>query len=102
MGARFEIKPSDRFNARLTYSAAYLTSATDIWAIARLSDPLGGSGNFIGHAIDGRFRYWIKPGNLELEIGASAFLYGGFASNVMNGPEGSRSLFGYTQLTFFF
>ena len=102
IGPRFEIKPNDRMDARLTYSATYLTSATDAWVVARLRDPTGQSGDFIGHAIDGRARYWIVPGNLQLEVGASALIFGGFAKNVPNGPTRSRSLFGYTQLTVFF
>lgn len=102
IGPRFEVKPNDRMDARLTYSATYLTSATDAWVVARLRDPTGQSGNFIGHAIDGRARYWIVPGNLQLEVGASALIFGGFANNVPNGPTRSRSLFGYTQLTVFF
>lgn len=102
VGARFEVKPNDRLDARLTWSASYLASATDAWIIARLRDPTGQSGKFIGHTIDGHARYWIVPGNLQLEVGGAALLFGGFTKNVPNGPSGSRSLYGYTQLTIFF
>ncbi|MEZ5982908.1 MAG: alginate export family protein [Parvularculaceae bacterium] len=98
-GVRIEVKPSSRLDARLHYSAASLASDTDSWVIAKLRDPTGESGGFIGHAIDTRARYWIAPGNLRLEIGASAFVFGEFARSVPAGPEGKRTLFGYTQLT---
>lgn len=101
-GFRIEIKPSYRFDARVAYSAAFLASATDAWVIAKLRDETGRSGDFVGHAIDGRARYWIKPETLVWEVGASALIFGEFAKNVPNGPAGSRTLFGYTQLTFYF
>jgi len=102
VGIRFEMRPSERMHTRIIYSASYLDSATDRWVIARLRDPTGRSGKFIGHAIDTWTQYWIEPKSLRLEVGASALLFGEFARNVPGGPDGSRTLFGYTQLTFFF
>lgn len=102
VGIRFEMRPSERLHTRVIYSASYLDSATDRWVIARLQDPTGSSGKFIGHAIDTWTQYWIEPKSLRLEVGASALFFGEFARNVPGGPEGRRTLFGYTQLTFFF
>lgn len=101
-GARVEVRPNDRLDARLAYSAAFLASATDVWTIAKLRDPSGTSGTFIGHTLDARLRYWLIPGNLRLEVGASALIFGEFAKKVPNGPAGNRTLFGYTQLAFDF
>lgn len=101
-GFRVQVKPNERWDGWLQYHAAHLASDTDSWVIARLRDPTGQSGDFIGHTLDARARYWIVPDNLQLEIGASGLIYGGFAKNVPGGPEGDGTLFGYAQLTFTF
>lgn len=101
-GIRLEVVPNQRWDARLKYSAAFLASDTDAWVIARLRDPSGRSGDFIGHTIDSRVRYWIVPKKLRLEFGGSALFFGEFAKNVEDGPAGHRTLFGYAQLTFSF
>lgn len=101
-GFRIEVKPDRRWDARLYYHAAYLASETDAWVIAGLRDPTGQSGDFIGHTIDTRARYWVIPDSLRLELGASALLYGNFARNVPGGPDGDQTLFSYAQLTLTF
>lgn len=98
-GGRIEITPTQRFDARLAYKAAFLASATDRWVIANVRDPSGASGDFIGHAIDARARYALAPGNLLLEVGASALLLGEFAETAPNASGQGDALFGYVQLT---
>ncbi|MHA7900489.1 MAG: alginate export family protein [Henriciella sp.] len=101
-GFRFEVKPSELWDARLYYHAAYLASDTDSWVIARRREPTGRSGQFIGHVLDARARYWVVPDSLRLEIGASGLIYGEFAKQIPDGPAGDGTLFGYTQLTLSF
>lgn len=101
-GLRLEVEPDSRTDAWLKYSAVWLASATDSWVVARLRDPSGRSGDFVGHAIDGRVRYWLLPNRLRLEAGASLLEYGEFARNVPGGPDGDRTLFGYSQITYQF
>lgn len=101
-GFRVEVKPNERWDARLYYHAAHLASTTDEWVIAKLRDPSGQSGRFIGHTLDGRVRYWVVPDQLRFEMGGSALLFGHFAKNVPGGPKGDGTLFGYSQLTFSF
>jgi hypothetical protein len=98
-GARLEITPSSRFDARLAYKTAFLDEPRDAWVEARLVDPTGASGDFIGHSFDARARYWVRPGALRLEVGGGALLPGGFAEQIPGGPRPDRSLFGYLQLT---
>ncbi|MEO1643486.1 MAG: alginate export family protein, partial [Pseudomonadota bacterium] len=98
-GFRVEVKPNARWDGRFYYHAAYLASETDSWVIARRRDPSGQSGDFIGHVLDGRARYWVVPDSVRLELGASALIYGEFAENVPDGPEGGGTLFGYAQVT---
>lgn len=98
-GFRIEVKPNARWDGRFYYHAAWLASDTDSWVIAGLRDPSGQSGDFIGHTLDARARYWVVPDSLRLELGASGLIYGGFAKDVPGRPEGDGTLFGYAQLT---
>ncbi|MEL6415818.1 MAG: alginate export family protein [Pseudomonadota bacterium] len=101
-GFRVEVKPNNRWDGRFYYHAAYLASETDSWVIARRRDPTGQSGDFIGHVLDARARYWMVPDRLRLELGASGLIYGDFPKNVRDGPDGDGTAFGYAQLTFSF
>ncbi|MEL7546247.1 MAG: alginate export family protein [Pseudomonadota bacterium] len=101
-GFRVEVKPNNRWDGRFYYHAAYLASDTDSWVIARRRDQTGQSGDFIGHVLDARARYWVVPDSLRFELGASALVYGEFADTVPDGPSGDGSLFTYAQLTFQF
>jgi hypothetical protein len=101
-GLRVQVTPSERWDGWFQYHAAFLASSTDSWVIARLRDPTGQSGDFIGHALDARARYWVVPDSLRFEIGASALAFGEFARNAPGTPGGSGTLFGYAQLTFDF
>ncbi len=101
-GVRVDVRPGRRWDAHVHYSAAFLASATDTFVIARLRDPTGRSGTFMGHTLDGRVRVWLVPDSLRLEIGGSAFVFGRFTRTVPDGPEGRRTLFGYSQLTWTF
>lgn len=101
-GFRMEIKPSERLDARLYYHAAHLASKKDSWVIAKLRDPTGQSGSFIGHTIDARARYWIIPDSLRAEVGASFFIHGEFAKTAPSAPDADQTFFSYAQLTFAF
>jgi hypothetical protein len=99
LGARIELEPTKRMDLRLAYKAAYLDSATDVWTDARVQDPSGQSGRFIGHSWDSRMRYWLVPGTLRGELGAAALLPGRFAKTAPNSPKPDQSLFGYAQVS---
>ena len=101
-GFRVEAKPNDRWDARFYYHAAYLASDTDSFVIAGLRDPSGQSGDFIGHVLDSRARYWVVPDSLRMEFGASALIAGEFTKNVPDSPQADRTLFGFVQLTWSF
>ncbi|MBI1251819.1 MAG: hypothetical protein GC189_10135 [Alphaproteobacteria bacterium] len=98
-GARIEIAPSERFDARLAYKAAFLASATDAWVVARVRDPSGASGRFIGHAIDARTRYTLVPGNLQMEVGGSVLLAGDFADRAPNASRQGDTHYAYVMFT---
>jgi hypothetical protein len=85
-GARIEIAPSSRLDARIAYKSAYLDSATDVWTDARLQDGTGQSGRFIGLTVDTRLRYWLLPNSVRSEVGASIVFPGRFARTAPNAP----------------
>jgi len=97
-GLRLSVAPGIRTDARLTWSAAYLASASDRWDSAGLQDPSGGSGRFLGHAVDARARLWSPTRRVAVEVGASAFLHGSFSRKVPGGPDPRQTLFGYSQV----
>ncbi|MFN7056591.1 alginate export family protein [Hyphomonas sp.] len=101
-GLRLEVRPDARWDGWAQYHAVSLASSTDAWVIAGLRDPDGQSGRFVGHAFDTRARYWVIPESLRLELGASVLIFGEFAKSVPGGPNGDRTLFGYSQLTLSF
>lgn len=98
-GGRIEVRPSARWDARLAYKAAFLASATDAWVVARVRDPSGRSGRFIGHAIDARARYWLDPDRVRLEVGGSALLGGDLGDRAPNGSRQGDTVYAYVQIT---
>jgi hypothetical protein len=98
-GARIEVAPSRRTDARLVYKAAYLNEARDAWVGANVRDTSGQSGKFIGHALDARVRTWIIPDALRFEVGAAALIRGDFAKRAPNAAATGDSSFGYVQLS---
>ena len=101
-GFRVEVKPNSRWDGRFYYHAAYLASDTDAWVIARRRDTTGQSGDFLGHVLDARARYWVVPDSLRLEIGASVLFGGEFVEDAPDKPDAENTYFGYTMLTLTF
>lgn len=96
-GGRLEIAPHPQWDARISYKAGFLASASDVWTVARLRDASGSSGRFVGHTVDVRTRYRFKDPKLSAEIGASLLRPGEFARSAPNSP-GETTLFGYVQI----
>lgn len=100
-GIRFSFKRGAT-DGRIVVQRADLESASDQWIVARLEDTEGRFGRHVGTTLDFRVRHWLRTSSLRLEIGGSALWYGRFAESVAQGPEGTRTLFGYSQLTWYF
>ena len=97
---RLDMRFGEQADLRIKYTRASLASASDSWVIAKLRDPTGRSGSFIGHAIDTRWRFRPALGGLDFEAGISALLFGHFARTVPAGPVGKRSVFSYMQVSY--
>ena len=100
-GFRVELKSENGWDARFYYHAAHLASSRDRWVIARLQDPTGQSGDFLGHVLDSRARYWLVEDRVRLELGASVFVPGEFPETVPGGNS-DTTLFTYGQMTISF
>jgi hypothetical protein len=101
-GLRLSGRPTDASDFWVRLSVPSLASATDSWVIARLRDPAGQSGRFLGYALDGQARWRPWGDRVELEAGASLLEFGGFVTSVPGGPDAQRTLFGYISGTYSF
>lgn len=81
-GIRAEVKPDKRFDAFLAGRLAYLYSATDSFAATGLRDRSGKAGDQAGVQVEARARYWIKPGRLRIEAGATTFAKSRFCQSI--------------------
>jgi hypothetical protein len=98
-GARVEGVAGPRWDYRLIYKAMMLAEKTDLWPAARLRDPSGASGDFLGHQLEGRARYWVVPRRLRLEPGFAVLWKGRFAREAPGAPKTGDTVYGWLQLT---
>jgi len=86
-GLRFEVAPTPRMDAFILYRALWLDSRTDSFSTSSVRDATGRSGNFAGHQIDTRLRYWIVPQSLRFEADAVWLGKGRFLREAPNAPR---------------
>lgn len=77
---RLDWKPQEKLRAEVGYGPFWLASRTDVWPAANRRSPSGQAGDFIGHELDARFRYKLKP-RMDLTVGYATFLPGEFPRN---------------------
>lgn len=84
------------------YRAVWLASDRDQYTTARLQDPSGDSGSFVGHQLEWLLQYDARPGNLVFEIGGAHLAHGRFLENAPNAPaEGDSTYFYASAVTTF-
>ncbi len=93
---------NNRLDGRLLYKAAFLASDTDLWRDGRLRDETGGSGDFIGHHLDTRVRYWLRPDNIRFAAGGAILFKGEFARTAPGAPDEGDTTFAYAMVTLTF
>ncbi|MDT8427407.1 MAG: alginate export family protein [Pseudomonadales bacterium] len=101
-GLRLGFSPNSRLDAYISWRANQLDEKTDTFARSNTRDPLGQSGNFAGHQIEFRTRYWLIPQQIRYEIGAAVFLEGRFLRNAPNATDTGNPVFVYTDISFSF
>ncbi|HEY8539483.1 MAG TPA: alginate export family protein, partial [Steroidobacteraceae bacterium] len=86
-GLRLEVTPSSRLDAFVSYKALWLESRTDSFSSSGVRDPTGRSGNFAGHQLDTRLRYWLIPKMLRFEGDVVLLFKGRFLEAAPNAPR---------------
>ncbi|WP_269715493.1 alginate export family protein [Caulobacter sp. NIBR2454] len=86
-GVRLEVTPSKRLDAFASYRAMWLASDTDSFSTTSVRDAAGGSGDFAGHQLEGRVRYWAIKDRLRLEANGLLLAKGRFLQDAPNAPQ---------------
>jgi hypothetical protein len=86
-GIRVEVTPSKNLDAFIGYRALWLESRTDSFSTTGVRDASGQSGDFAGHQLDMRARYWLIPRFLRLEGDAVLLFKGEFLKDAPNAPR---------------
>lgn len=86
-GLRLEARPLQKLSGMVGYHAVWLASARDQYTTARLQDPSGNSGDFVGHQLEAQLQYNLLPGNLVLEFGGAWLAHGPFLEHAPNAPN---------------
>ena len=85
-GVRLEATPDKRWDWFAVYRAMWLASRTDAFSTTGVRDSSGRSGNFAGHQIEGRVRYWVIPSRLRFEFDGLLLAKGRFLRDAPNAP----------------
>lgn len=85
-GIRVDFVPSARLDAFIGYRGLWLDSRTDSFSTTNVRDASGRSGDFAGHQIDMRARYWLLPKLLRFEGNAVLLFKGRFLKDAPNAP----------------
>lgn len=101
-GIRVELKPDKLSEAALVVRQLRLDSAADSFANSNVRDASGASGDEAGTQIELRYRRWLVPDSLRLQVGGVAVLKGEFLDSAPNATRNGDTLFGYTDITWAF
>jgi hypothetical protein len=92
-GARIEIVPSSRWDASASYHAIWLAERTDSFSTIGVRDASGGAGDFAGNQVEGRLRWWVRPGTLRFEADGVVLDKGHFLASAPNAAHGGDTTF---------
>lgn len=85
-GVRLEVSPSKMVDGFIGYRAMWLADRTDAFSTTGVRDATGRSGNFAGHQVDARVRYWLVPDRLRFEVDGVWLAKGRFLRRAPNAP----------------
>ncbi len=98
-GVRVEVTPSRRVDAFVGYRGLWLADRQDAFSSTGVRDPSGRSGNFAGHQLDARLRWWLVLRRLRFEADAVFLAKGRFLREAPNAPPGRTTRYGSLNLT---
>lgn len=99
--ARLELKPRSDMSLMFAARTLFLASREDAWTTARVADPSGSSGRFVGQQLEARWRWDLFRGVLRLEAGLAVLFHGEFQDDAPGG-QGTDTVYGYFQTVFKF
>jgi hypothetical protein len=98
-GVRLEATPSRRIDWFAVYRAMWLASDEDSFSTTGVRDPSGRAGDFAGHQVEGRVRYWLAPSRLRFEVNALLLAKGRFLRDAPNAPPKRTTRYASFNLT---
>ena len=100
VGVRASVAPNTRTDAFAVYRVVRLAADADAFASTGVRDPSGRSGRDGGQQIDLRFRAWIRPGVLRLDLGVTHLIAGHFLRAAPNATREGNTTFFYGDVTY--
>lgn len=94
-GLRLELKPGKAVSTMVGYRAVWLASDRDQYTTAKLQDPTGNSGSFVGNQLEAQVQYNVLPGNVALELGGAYLMHGEFLNHAPNAPDEGDTTYVY-------
>ncbi|WP_223262654.1 alginate export family protein [Sphingobium sp. SCG-1] len=98
-GVRLEMTPNKRTDWFAVYRAMWLAADEDSFSTTGVRDASGRSGDFAGHQIEGRFRYWLRPEHLRFEFSGVLLAKGRFLRDAPNAPPERWTRYGSFNVT---
>ncbi len=99
---RFEFELPPSIDAFLVYRPMWLANRRDAFSTSGVIDPSGRSGNFAGHQLEGRVRWWVVPQILRAELNAAWLAKGRFLDTAPNANHyGNTQYLSVALLTYF-
>lgn len=99
LGLRIEATPSKRLDWFAAYRPMWLAADEDSFSTTGVRDASGRSGDFAGHQLEARVRYWLVPARLRFEFDGLILAKGRFLKEAPNAPAGRWTKYGSFNLT---
>jgi len=88
LGSRLEARPDPRLDWFAAYRLMWLATRQDSFSSTGVRDATGKSGDFAGHQLEGRVRYWLIPKRLQFECDGLLLSKGRFLRDAPNATAG--------------
>jgi hypothetical protein len=102
IGLRFLFKPKADMTSFVAYRGYWLASDKDAWVTTVVRDRRGETDRYLGSQIEVRFRWELRPGNIQLETGLAHLFTGDFMEDAPNTTSHGDSTYFYSQVSFRF
>lgn len=101
-GVRASRALGDRADTFIAFRTLKLAAAADAFASTGVRDSTGRSGRDAGAQVDARYRHWLRPNVLRLEVGATFLSRGDFFRTAPNANRQGDPLYVYSDVTYTF